>query len=49
MSASIYGGTEVVINGRDLGTTVDDILSVTVAGVKCEVIRSKYLTSQRYE
>ncbi|KAM6982886.1 plexin-B1 [Tautogolabrus adspersus] len=48
VSGPVEGGTVVTISGSNLGQRAEDIQnSVTVAGVPCSVIRSRYEVSSR--
>lgn len=48
VSGPVEGGTVVTISGSNLGQRAEDIQnSVTVAGVPCSVIHSRYEVSSR--
>ncbi|CAG6021076.1 unnamed protein product, partial [Menidia menidia] len=48
VSGPVEGGTVVTISGSNLGQRVEDIQnSVTIAGVSCSVIQSRYEVSSR--
>lgn len=48
VSGPVEGGTVVTISGSNLGQRAEDIQnSVTVAGVPCDVIHSRYEVSSR--
>lgn len=48
VSGPVEGGTVVTISGSNLGQRAEDIQnSVTVAGVPCSVINSRYEVSSR--
>lgn len=48
VSGPVEGGTVVTISGSNLGQRAEDIEnSVTVAGIPCNVIHSRYEVSSR--
>ncbi|XP_077981100.1 plexin-B-like [Glandiceps talaboti] len=49
LSGPIEGNTELVVNGSNLGKAVSAIKSVTVAGLPCEVIPSRYKVAKGLE
>ncbi|XP_070558807.1 plexin-A4-like [Ptychodera flava] len=46
LAGPIEGGTEVQINGSNMGTMFSDIVSVTVADLPCTLIEDKYAVSR---
>ena len=48
LTGLVEGGTMVTLRGSDLGTSFDQVRhSVTVAGVPCELLASKYIVSRQ--
>jgi len=48
LTGPLDGGTLVTIQGTNLGRSLEQVeSSVTVAGVKCEVIPEKYIVSHQ--
>jgi len=48
LTGLVEGGTTVTLRGSDLGTSFDQVRhSVTVAGVPCELVASKYIVSRQ--
>lgn len=49
LSGPVEGGTVVTISGSNLGQRAEDVQnSVTVAGIPCSVINSRYEVSSKY-
>lgn len=49
LSGPVEGGTVLTISGSNLGQRAEDVQnSVTVAGIPCSVINSRYEVSSRY-
>ncbi|XP_065059283.1 plexin-A4-like isoform X3 [Rhopilema esculentum] len=46
LSGAISGNTEVKIEGRDLGTIKADIVNVTIAGRRCQLLPDLYVVSK---
>ena len=48
LTGLVEGGTMVTVRGSDLGTSFDQVRhSISVAGVPCELLASRYVVSRQ--